>query len=67
MTTPTAIAPEQFVVDASGKKTAVLLPLERYQQLLEDLHDLAVLAERRAEEAIPLEEMRHRLREDGLL
>ncbi len=58
---------EQFVVDAKGKKTSVILPLKLYQKLMEDLHDLAVVAERRAEEPISLEEMKRRLKEDGLL
>ena len=58
---------EQFIVDAHGKKTGVILPLKRYQKLMEDLHDLAVVAERRAEEPISLEEMNRRLKKDGLL
>jgi PHD/YefM family antitoxin component YafN of YafNO toxin-antitoxin module len=36
----------QFVVDESGRKTAVILPVEEYDELLEDIHDLAVIAER---------------------
>ena len=58
---------EQFVTDARGRRTAVILPLQRYQQLLEDLHDLAVVAERRDEEPVSLEELKRRLKEDGLL
>ena len=58
---------EQFVVDARGKKTGVILPLKRYQKLMEDLHDLAVVAERRTEEPISLEEMKRRLKKDGVL
>lgn len=58
---------EQYVIDAAGRKTAVLLSLGRYEQLMEDLHDLAIVAERREEEPISLEEMKLRLREDGLL
>lgn len=58
---------EQYVVDVEGKKTGVILPVARYEQLLEDLHDLAVVAERRAEEPISLEEMERRLKADGLL
>lgn len=54
---------EQFVVDASGKKTGVILPLKQYEKLMEDLHDLAVVAERRAEVPIGLEEMRSRIEE----
>ena len=55
----------QFVVNAQGKKTGVLLSLKHYQKLLEDLHDLAVIAERRDEEPIALEEMQRRLQHDG--
>lgn len=58
---------EQFVVDAKGKKTGVILSLKRYQRLMEDLHDLAVVAERRSEEPISLDEMKRRLKRDGLL
>ena len=44
---------EQYLIDEKGRKKAVVLPLKRYKQLLEDLHDLAVIAERRDEETIP--------------
>jgi hypothetical protein len=37
---------KQFLVDEGGRKTAVLLPVAKYRKLLEDLHDLAVVAER---------------------
>jgi len=60
-------AQEQYVVDADGKKTAVILSLKRYQQLMEDLHDLATVAERRKERGINLEAMKRRLKEDGIL
>ena len=56
----------QFVVNAQGKKTGVLLSLKQYQKLLEDLHDLVVIAERRNEEPISLEEMQRRLY-DGIV
>lgn len=58
---------EQYVVDTKGNKTAVILSLKRYEQLMEDLHDLAIVAERREEEPISLEEMKRRLQRDGLL
>lgn len=60
-------AREQFVIDPKGKKTGIILPLKRYQQLMEDLHDLAVVAERRAEKTISLDEMKRRLKKDGVL
>jgi len=58
---------EQFVVDAKGNKTGVILSMKRYQKLMEDLHDLAVVAERRAEKPVSLEEMKRRLKNDGIL
>lgn len=60
-------ANEEFVVDSRGNRKSVILSLKRYQELMEDLHDLAVVAERRDEEPLSLEEMRRRLKKDGLL
>ena len=62
-----SVMQDQFVVDTNGKKTGVILPLKRYERLMEDLHDLAVVAERRDEEPISLEEMKRRLKKDGVL
>ena len=53
--------PAQYVIDTKGQKTAVLLPIAAYKQLLEDLHDLAIVAQRREENPINLEEMIARL------
>ncbi len=58
---------EQYIVDENGNKMAVVIPVRRYQRLLEDLHDLAVVAERRPEPSISLDELKRRLRADGLL
>lgn len=59
--------PEQYVVDANGKRTAVILPARQYARLLEDMHDLAVVAERREEKTVSAAEVRKRLKKDGLL
>lgn len=58
---------EQYVVDTNGKKMSVILSLKRYQRLMEDLHDLAVVAERREEKPISLEEMKRRIEQNGIL
>jgi hypothetical protein len=58
---------EQFIVDTEGHRTAVILPLKEYEQLLEDLHDLAIIAERREEEPISLADMKQRLETAGVL
>ncbi len=58
---------EQYVIDTKGKKLSVILSLERYERLMEDLHDLAIVAERRDEQPISFEEMKRRLKKDGIL
>lgn len=42
----------QYVTDASGEKCAVILPIEQFRQLIEDLNDLAIIAERGDEPTI---------------
>ncbi|MGE5377084.1 MAG: hypothetical protein ACM3XO_18670 [Bacteroidota bacterium] len=57
----------QYITEAAGNKTTVILPLEEYEELLEDLQDLAALAERRDEPTISHEEVVARLKRDGYL
>ncbi len=57
----------QYIVNEKGKKTAAILPIEEYEELLEDLHDISIVAERRDEPTITLEELKERLRKDGFL
>jgi hypothetical protein len=61
------MAHEQFVTDTKGNKVSVILSLKRYERLMEDLHDLALVAERRDEKPISFEEMKRRLKKDGIL
>ena len=58
---------EQYVVDGKGQKTAVILSIGEYEELLEDLHDLSIIAERRDEPTIAFEDIKKGLKEDGLL
>ena len=51
----------RFLVDENGRKRSVVLPVADYQQLLEDLADLAAIAERKAEPVEPLEVVKQRL------
>ena len=46
---------------------AVVLPVADYEELLEDVADLAAVAERREEERVSLAEVKQRLIADGLL
>lgn len=43
---------EDFIIDRKGKRKAVILPYREYESLLEDLADLAVIAERRKDKII---------------
>ncbi len=58
---------EKYIIDEKGKKTAAILPIKKYEELMEDLHDLAVIAERRDEPAITFVKLKERLRKNGLL
>lgn len=57
----------QYVTDENGKKTAVILPINEYEKFIEDIQDLAVLAERREEPPISHEEVVAKLKQDGYL
>jgi len=57
----------KYIVDESGTKKAVILPLEEYEELLEDIHDLTVIAERKDEPTISFDELKKKLRTDGLI
>jgi PHD/YefM family antitoxin component YafN of YafNO toxin-antitoxin module len=45
----------QFITNINGEKTAVILALADYEELMEDLEDLAVIAERKDESSIPFD------------
>ena len=42
----------QFITNAKGEKTAVILALADYEELMDDLEDLAAIAERKDEASI---------------
>jgi len=57
----------KYIVDETGQKTDIILPMDEYEELLEDLHDLAVIAERKDESTVSLDELKRKLRADGIL
>ena len=59
--------PVQYLTDDRGERTAVVLPLPEYEKLLEDLADLAVVAERRPEPTVPHEQFVSELKRDGIV
>ena len=57
----------QFITDDKGEKKSVILNINDYQSLMEEIEDLAACAERRNEGTIPHEDFLKELKEDGLL
>jgi hypothetical protein len=57
----------QYVTDEKGRKKSVILPVETYEEMLEDIQDLVAVVERRKEKTISFEEMKKKLKKDGLL
>ena len=56
-----------YVTNDAGDKTAVILPIDDFNELMEDIEDLAAVAERRDESSISHEELLAELKRDGLL
>ena len=63
----TTLKKERFITDDRGRKRAVILDIRLYQEMLEDLEDLRLLAERKDEATSSLEEVEERLKARGLL
>ena len=57
----------QYLTDEKGDRTAVVLPIGEYEKILEDLDDLAVVAERRDEPVILHDQFIADLKRDGKL
>jgi PHD/YefM family antitoxin component YafN of YafNO toxin-antitoxin module len=59
--------PKAEYIVKNGVPSAVILPLAEYEELLEDLHDLAAIVRRKDEPLIPLAEVKRRLKSDASL
>ena len=57
----------QYVTDDKGRQTSVILPVDTYEEMLEDIQDLVAVAERRNDKKFSLIEMKKKLKKDGLL
>jgi len=57
----------QFVTNAAGEKTAVLIDLKRYGELWEDFYDALVAHQRADEPRESLEAVREALEQQGKL
>lgn len=57
----------RYIVDENNQRSSVVLSLDEFSELLEDLEDLAMIAERRNEPSVPHENVVDELRNDGIL
>lgn len=55
------------MTNQDGEKTAVILPIEEFEELLEDVEDLAAVAERRDEPTVSYDELLAELMRGGLV
>jgi hypothetical protein len=58
---------EDYIIDKNGRKKAVILDIVEYEELLEDIESLALIADTRDEPKISFEEIKTRLRASGRL
>lgn len=56
----------QYITDQQGYKTAVILPIEKFEELLEDIEDLIVLLERRDKPTNSFEDVIKNLKKNGI-
>jgi len=58
---------EQFITNKAGQKISVILPIHEYETLLNDLEDLATIAELKNEPTVSLDNVIKKLKADELL
>ncbi len=56
-----------YIVNEVGEKTAVILSIEQFESLLEDIEDLATVAERRDEPTTSHADLLAELKQDELI
>jgi hypothetical protein len=56
-----------YITNEAGEKTGVILSITQFEELLEDLADLAIIAERRNESATSHEDLVAELKQDDLI
>ncbi len=57
----------RYITSEDGSRTDVVIPVADFEELMEDLKDLAVIAERKDEPSVPLKKVKNKLQKDGLL
>lgn len=67
MTMNNPVLHPEFIIDADGHRKLVVLPIEEYEALMEDLADLVVIAERRSESVLSHDAVEDELQRNGYL
>jgi len=57
----------KYLTDENGSRHSVVIPLDEYEEMLEDIQDLVTIAERKSEETISIADLKKSLKSDGLL
>jgi len=57
----------QYITNESGERVSVILPIVDFNALIEDIEDLAAVAERRDEPTVSHQQLVDELKQDGLL
>jgi len=57
----------QYITDQNGERTAAILPLNEYEELLEDLHVTRIAEEGKNEPRIPWNQIKDELVSEGKL
>lgn len=56
-----------YITNEAGEKTAVIVPIEQFESLLEDIEDLATVAVRKDEPATSHADLLEELKQDGII
>ena len=66
MTMPINLHP-QYITDDRGDKISVVIGMEEFENMLEDIEDLTAIADRKDEETTSHDDFLNELRADGTL
>ncbi len=64
---PKQQAKPHYITDDQGNRVSVVLPVSEYQELIDDLEDLATVAERKGEDTLSHDDVIKTLKADGKL
>lgn len=57
----------EYITDEKGERKSIVLPISEFEEMIEDIEDLAALAERREEPTVSHEDLIAELKKDGLI